>query len=186
MCLPPLPVWMTCCHLSANGMHTRMLQTSAGVALATWLCLSTLVPRRMAIDDMHDYIYKTPAELAAESGLSLEEHRAVQVGFAGLKGQADRCYTYQGIACMLLYSSIVLLKHRRRSLALRRQAGVQVARVGHKYTAVDVPGRRVYQAAPAWPPHHRRLRQMVLLLLSPVPRAKLQAARIPRNRGKNI
>lgn len=35
-------------------------------------------PPKMAIDDMHDYIYMTPADLAAESGLSLAEHRAVQ------------------------------------------------------------------------------------------------------------
>lgn len=32
----------------------------------------------MSVDDMHDYIYKTPAALAAEAGISLEEHRAVQ------------------------------------------------------------------------------------------------------------
>jgi hypothetical protein len=32
----------------------------------------------MSVDDMHEYVYKTPAQLAAEAGLSLEEHRAAQ------------------------------------------------------------------------------------------------------------
>lgn len=32
----------------------------------------------MSIDDMHDYIYKSPAELAAEAGVTLQEHRAAQ------------------------------------------------------------------------------------------------------------
>lgn len=30
------------------------------------------LPCRLAIDDMHDYIYKTPAQLAAEAGLTVE------------------------------------------------------------------------------------------------------------------
>lgn len=32
----------------------------------------------MAIDQMHEYIYKPPQQLAAEKGLSLAEHRAQQ------------------------------------------------------------------------------------------------------------
>ncbi|KAL4439704.1 hypothetical protein ABPG75_002705 [Micractinium tetrahymenae] len=35
-------------------------------------------PPRMSIDNMHEYIYKSPAELAAEAGVTLEEHRAAQ------------------------------------------------------------------------------------------------------------
>lgn len=31
---------------------------------------------RMSIDEMHEYIYKTAAELAAERGLTLEELKA--------------------------------------------------------------------------------------------------------------
>ena len=34
---------------------------------------------RMSIDDMHEYIYKTTAELEADAGLTLEEHKAVQM-----------------------------------------------------------------------------------------------------------
>lgn len=30
------------------------------------------------MDDMHEYVYKSPAELAAEAGISLAEHRAAQ------------------------------------------------------------------------------------------------------------
>lgn len=32
----------------------------------------------MNIDDMHEYVYKKPEDLAAEAGLTLEEHRVQQ------------------------------------------------------------------------------------------------------------
>ncbi|KAI7836781.1 hypothetical protein COHA_009361 [Chlorella ohadii] len=35
-------------------------------------------PPKLAIDDMHDYIYKSPAQLAAEAGMSVEEYREQQ------------------------------------------------------------------------------------------------------------
>lgn len=35
-------------------------------------------PPKMSVDDMHEYVYKSPAELAAEAGISLAEHRAAQ------------------------------------------------------------------------------------------------------------
>lgn len=34
---------------------------------------------RLALDDMHEYLFKKPAELAAEAGLSLEAHREVMM-----------------------------------------------------------------------------------------------------------
>lgn len=32
----------------------------------------------MSVDDMHEYVYKTPAQLAADAGMSLEALRAAQ------------------------------------------------------------------------------------------------------------
>lgn len=46
--------------------------------------------RRLAIDDMHDYIYKSPAQLAAEAGLSVEV-RACGSATLGLRCAGCSC-----------------------------------------------------------------------------------------------
>lgn len=65
---------MRCASIRFGGWWLRLVHALVSAALPPQLLIdfNCSLPCRLAIDDMHDYIYKTPAQLAAEAGLTIE------------------------------------------------------------------------------------------------------------------
>lgn len=76
MLLLPIGLLVSVCDCLACCLPAAAGAPAHPVSMPPITTLSFPPHCRLALDDMHEYIYKKPAELAAEAGLTLEEHRS--------------------------------------------------------------------------------------------------------------